>query len=983
MKSRKAEPFLILVCFAVFSLPLLFFYRILGDSYVRNLDYTAGFLREKLLHNAARISENLKPEAYLKNTFAQIHADLLPGIVPEVADMHVQDDFGSNEFTPELPEVIWQALRNHSLEPLMVVVNPPGFNNAFFKASAELVEQCSELKQLAWTLTIKSVDYANRMFRQKNQKNWPGGPTVWTKLISIIGLDQNHMIYHYLTRYGEVMYYNDNLTYLFTDYFSRQVMYFYSFSCISRTNIHGSYSAVVLQSSIKSDRIVDSALSQNDKTINVSIDNSGKHSGGFDESAAGISYTFLPPTEFQNHLIFENRLTADKAARQQADTIKSVKLTAVWPSQVVDFAAIMHSVRFAIQIMLMFLILILFRLYLFGFGLPFLLKTKLRILTGLIIFIPVTGATLLLFSGIHDFERLIDYHVFRKTLNRLEEARIISDENHQRLLLTAVESRRRLENTDVSDNNNLFSWILNKDSRANWFVALNRRIMTCFSNGEKIYFSDIGLPLTLKNTVAESVITRYMQNLGLLEVQGSSGRMAFKKEDMALGFLEEYITPELEEKFAVHEGTLQREYFNTGDINIMCPMIIKRPDNSMVAAIQFVNNNNDLPFHYLTRFMAPAFGYFHRNERFSDISMSIRLRKTNQYDSYAWNLAPFSQNSAVESFNQASRSRAAGELEVRGEKSLTVNAWLFRNMRSDVLLAQGTKLFNHDMFLFAFAISGCLLVFSMILMIFLANYFSRFVNAPLEIIEKNVQKLQEGKLGINIQSFSSDEFNSITEAFNRMSTAVRQKEQMSRYVSDRLMNEVEAGNLASGFAPTIREMTVLSSDIRGFTTISEKFSPAEIVEMLNSYFTAMEEAIVSAGGVIEKYVGDAVSAVFFDGPAGQNSAVKACQAALNMRKALKLFNQERKNNGLFTIETGIGLVTDSAMSGTIGSHGGRKDYVIFGSIADRASLLESLTKNTCSRILVCEKSYAMARAGFKFKSFDTDKWELTVEESFE
>jgi len=819
------------------------------------------------------------------------------------------------------------------------------------------------------------------MFRQRNQKDWSSSPAAWAKRISIIGLNHNHMIYQYLSRFGEVIYFNDNLTKLFTDYFSRQVMFFYSFNCISRSGIHGSYSAVVLQSSISSDRIIKSALGTNNKSLAISIFKSDKFSGGFNESAEGISYTFLPPTEFQNHLIFENRLKGRPAVKPRADALNSIRLTVRWPEAVVNFSSMLHSVRFAMQLMLLFFFLISFRFYLFGFSLPFLLKAKLRFLTGLIIFIPLTGTVLLLFSGINDFERMIDYNVFRKTLNRLNEARILSDENYQRLLLAAMETRRKIENTPVTDNRNLFSWITNHNTVEKWFVDFTKKMMVCFGDGEKILFADTGKPLRDSNAIAASLITRYMQNLGVLETKSSGGKNPFQKEDLTLGFLEEYMTPELEEQFATHEGTLQREYFNTGDTNIMSPMIIKLLNNEFIALMHLINNNNDLPFHYLTRFMAPAFRYFHRNERFCEIDMSVRLRKSTQYDSYAWNFAVFSQNSSVQSFNQAMNSRASGELEVRSDKSLTINAWLFRNGRSDVLLAQGKKLFKHDLFLWAFFLSGSLLVFSIILMTFLANYFGRFVNTPLEIIEQHIQELKIGRLGINIRAFSTDEFNSIKEAFNRMSTAVKQKEQMSRYVSDRLLTEVAKGQLHTANTPTTKEMTLLSSDIRGFTTISEKNSPAEIVEMLNSYFTKMEEAIVSAGGVIEKYIGDAVSAVFFDSSEGHSSAAMACQAALNMRKALKEFNHERLKNGQFTIETGIGIVTDKAISGTIGSNNGRKDYVIFGSIVEQASHLESLTKQTISRILVCGRSCSLAQNNYKFKIFDNNQWELVIEES--
>ena len=126
--------------------------------------------------------------------------------------------------------------------------------------------------------------------------------------------------------------------------------------------------------------------------------------------------------------------------------------------------------------------------------------------------------------------------------------------------------------------------------------------------------------------------------------------------------------------------------------------------------------------------------------------------------------------------------------------------------------------------------------------------------------------------------------------------------------------------------------------------------------MLNSYFTRMQQAITENGGIIDKYIGDAIQAVFYDEPNKDNQVIRASKAALSMKKALIEFNKEREAKGLFTIENGIGIATDIAIIGTIGTSKGRKDFSVNGDVINRASELEAKTKGTTSKILISKKS---------------------------
>jgi adenylate cyclase len=238
----------------------------------------------------------------------------------------------------------------------------------------------------------------------------------------------------------------------------------------------------------------------------------------------------------------------------------------------------------------------------------------------------------------------------------------------------------------------------------------------------------------------------------------------------------------------------------------------------------------------------------------------------------------------------------------------------------------------------------------------LTSFISIFISKPIKIYKKAIQQLNNNQYGTTINSFSKDEFDNITKAFNEMSIAIKQKEQIKRYVSEKLIESVDINQIQQTEEGKTEMLTILSSDIRNFTGISEIKEPNEIVEMLNTYFTKMQQAISANGGIIDKYIGDAIQAVFYDEPDKESHILRSAKAALDMRKALDEFNKERKESGLFTIENGIGIDTDIAITGTIGSKNGRKDYSVNGEVIARAASLEAKTKATKSKILISKKS---------------------------
>ncbi|EQA73307.1 7TM diverse intracellular signaling domain-containing protein [Leptospira noguchii] len=156
-----------------------------------------------------------------------------------------------------------------------------------------------------------------------------------------------------------------------------------------------------------------------------------------------------------------------------------------------------------------------------------------------------------------------------------------------------------------------------------------------------------------------------------------------------------------------------------------------------------------------------------------------------------------------------------------------------------------------------------------------------------------------------------------------------------------------------------KEMTVLFSDIRSFTELSESMNPQENFNFLNSYLERMTPAIEKHSGTIDKFIGDAIMALF------ETNAEDGLMAALEMHRQLKLYNADRNRHGYKPIETGIAVHKGPVMLGTIGSKN-RMEVTVISDTVNTASRIEGLTKNYGAKILLSETAFSSLKDPSQF-----------------
>jgi adenylate cyclase len=239
-------------------------------------------------------------------------------------------------------------------------------------------------------------------------------------------------------------------------------------------------------------------------------------------------------------------------------------------------------------------------------------------------------------------------------------------------------------------------------------------------------------------------------------------------------------------------------------------------------------------------------------------------------------------------------------------------------------------------------------------------FFSKTLSRPLRLLAAAAGRIEEGEFELDFAIKSRDEVGFLARSFLSMGRGLAERERLKtsfgKFINKEIAEQAMRGELTLG--GETKKATIFFSDIRGFTNMAEMMNPNDVVRFLNSYMTRMVDCVEKTGGVVDKFIGDAVMAVWgapLSAGSPEADALNCVKAALLMRAALIELNMTRGSEKRPTIRIGCGINSGDILAGQIGSSR-RMEYTVVGDAVNLASRTEELTKIMGADILITENT---------------------------
>lgn len=261
------------------------------------------------------------------------------------------------------------------------------------------------------------------------------------------------------------------------------------------------------------------------------------------------------------------------------------------------------------------------------------------------------------------------------------------------------------------------------------------------------------------------------------------------------------------------------------------------------------------------------------------------------------------------------------------------------------------------------------ITFSIVLIAMVLLYFTvRRLTKPILSIADAATKVSKGDLDVELNIKTKDEVEILANEFNTMVKGLRENIKMQKFVSGSTLDMIQDNDKTKQLelGGEYKTMTLLFSDIRNFTTMTEHKKPDEVIEIVNFYLNIQSKIIKKHGGDIDKFIGDEVMGSFY----GENSVEKALNAAVDIQKTIEKENKTRQAKGLMKCNVGIGIHHGEVVMGNIGSNE-RMDYTAIGHTVNLASRLCSNAK--AGEVLISQNSIDLTENKIRSKKIDPIK----------
>ena len=252
------------------------------------------------------------------------------------------------------------------------------------------------------------------------------------------------------------------------------------------------------------------------------------------------------------------------------------------------------------------------------------------------------------------------------------------------------------------------------------------------------------------------------------------------------------------------------------------------------------------------------------------------------------------------------------------------------------------------------------------------------VDAEIEIQNPDIEKKEKISVNLTIlplinednegRTDQSENFLGTLLMFEDISSEKRMKSTMSRYMDPGIADQLleDGSDIMGGLDTTA---TLLFSDLRSFTSITESLGAQGTVKLLNEYFEIMVECISEQGGMLDKFIGDAIMAAFGLPISHEDDEDRGVKAGINMITRLWSWNEQREKDGKPPLDMGLGLNTDKIVAGNIGSQK-RMDYTMIGDGVNLAARLESACKQYSARILISDYTFKKLKGTYRIRYID-------------
>lgn len=258
--------------------------------------------------------------------------------------------------------------------------------------------------------------------------------------------------------------------------------------------------------------------------------------------------------------------------------------------------------------------------------------------------------------------------------------------------------------------------------------------------------------------------------------------------------------------------------------------------------------------------------------------------------------------------------------------------------------------------------------------ILIVYFFGKTLTTPIIRLLGATKEIEKGNFHVEIQPETGDEIGQLTTSFVAMGRGLEEREKMKeafgKFVNKEIAEKVLKGEIKLGGER--KNAAIFFSDIRSFTAISENLEPEEVVGFLNEYMTRMVQCVNDSFGVVDKFIGDAIMAVWGTPVSRGNDTENAVNSALAMRKELIDFNKGRGGPRKPFIQIGCGINTGPVLAGQIGSEE-RMEYTVIGDTVNLASRVESLNKPFGTDVLISADSYQLVRHLYRVEAMQKIK----------